>query len=88
MTAASQVTVGTTAVRMAVAAKGLGGSLSYLVKNLDASATVYFGGSTVTTSTGYPLGPGSFMSMDVTPGNDLWAVVASGSAIVAVIGES
>jgi hypothetical protein len=88
VTSSAQTSVSTTPVRLAVAAIGLGGPLGYVFKNLDPAITVYLGPSNVTSTTGYPLAAGSSMSMDVTSGNDVWAVTASGTVTVAELGEA
>jgi hypothetical protein len=82
----AQTAVGTTAVRLATSAIGLGGSPSWAFKNLDASLTVYFGGSNVTSSNGYPVSPGASISIPVNAGNDVWACTASGTVTVAELG--
>lgn len=84
----ARVTVGTAPVQLAVGFGGLEGSLSYLVKNLDTAATIDIGGPGVTSGAGYPLGPGASLSADLISGNQLWAVAASGTVSVAVLGES
>ena len=54
------------------------------IANLSA-VTVYLGGPTVTTSTGYPLAAGEKEAFDLAVGDVLYGTVGSSTATVAVI---
>lgn len=82
----SQTSVSTTAVQLAIPT----GQKSIAVKNMDSSNTVYLGSaSTVTTTTGFPLGPQQTFEFDTDPSSAgpyiAWAI--AGAALdVAVMG--
>lgn len=57
---------------------------SLAIQNTGAS-TVYIGGPSVTTGSGYPLAAGGQIGADLAPGEDLYGVVASGTVTVAVL---
>lgn len=48
-------------------------------------STIYVGGPDVTAATGRPVAAGSSYALDLTPGDRLFAVTASGSAEVSVL---
>lgn len=48
-------------------------------------ATVYLGGSNVTTANGFPVDPGGNFSGEIKDGDDLYAVVASGTVACRVL---
>lgn len=48
-------------------------------------STVYVGGSTVTSATGWPVAGGTTASFDLEATDVLYAVVASGTAVVPVL---
>jgi hypothetical protein len=62
------------------------GYMDLLVQNIDASATVYIGSSTVTSSSyGYKLAPGATLQLDnISTGIQLYAI-SSGASNVAVL---
>ena len=61
-------------------------SIAILVQNIDGSNTVYLGSSSVTSSNyGYALAPNGVFSMDLLPVDDLYAISATGSPVLAVI---
>lgn len=81
----SRVTVTNAATQLTpVDADGIGG-MSLGVKNTDASLTVYLGGASVTSATGYPLGPGEVANIDLRNDEPLYGITASGSAVVGVL---
>ncbi len=49
------------------------------------AATVYVGGSAVTTATGFPLAAAGALSIDVAAGEELYGIVASSTNTVAVL---
>jgi hypothetical protein len=56
------------------------------MQNVDSSINIYIGGSNVTSSSyGFRLIPGGALSLDVSAGDDLYAIAASGTPSVAVI---
>ena len=78
----SQVATSTTAGTLVVARPT---RTSCLVRNLDASITVYIGKATVTSGNGMPIKAGESV---VITGQGLWQVIAaSGTPTVAVIDE-
>lgn len=56
-----------------------------LISNPDASYTVYLGGSTVTSATGYPVGPLEKVAVDAGTGEVLYAVATTSSVTVSVL---
>ena len=66
---------------------------SYLLKNDDASLTLFIGDSSVTTSNGFPIGPGDVFSpselahrsLRGLPEDRLYGIAASGSIDVRVL---
>lgn len=56
----------------------------YVVRNRG-SVAVYLGGAAVTSSDGFQLDPGESASFDLNGSDDLYGVVASGSAAVHVL---
>ena len=60
--------------------------LTVSMQNTDASINIYIGDSSVTSSSyGFRLIPGAALSLDLTSGNNLYAIAASGSPKLAVI---
>lgn len=81
----AQVTVTTSAVALSSAETDSRGGESVAVKNTDATNAVYVGGTSgVTTSTGYKLGAGEVLALDLDMGESLYAISA-GSVVVAVL---
>ena len=75
-----QVSVGLAAVSLTVQDTGTGqGQVgeSVAVLNPSTSVTVYLGGTTVTTASGYGLAPGASLAVDLAPGEGLYAIVAA-----------
>ena len=57
-----------------------------LVKNMDASITIYIGSSTVSSSTGYPLLAGAtFPIALINSGDILYGISASGTPNIAIL---
>ena len=80
-----RVSVGTTATLLSSAYAGRDGQ-TVLVQNPAAGATVYLGGTDVTTSSyGYSLAGGTDVSIDLQNGESLYAVVASSTQTVNVL---
>lgn len=79
-------TVGTSASKIAGVSVTSGAirSGSCVVQNLGASP-VFLGGATVTIANGLQLDPGSTMAVDIGDGDDLYAVVASGTVACRVL---
>jgi hypothetical protein len=91
---ATRVTVGTSPTRLDATAEsdkvsGLdtprGDGQGVIVSNLDASATVYLGGAEVSTGAGFALAAGASLTVDLRPGDALYGVVASGTAVCGVL---
>lgn len=80
--ATSQVTTSTTAATLAIARPT---RRSLLIKNIDATITVYIGPATVTALNGMPLKAGESVVVSAV---NLWQVIsASGAPVVAVLDE-
>ena len=58
----------------------LGDPKTVVLKN--ASATIYIGGADVTTVLGLPLGVGEALTIDLGPGDKLYAVASAGTPTV------
>jgi hypothetical protein len=71
---ASRVTVLTAPI--AIASNVERDSLAVLVRNVDASLSVFLGDSTVTTSTGFELRAGEAMRFSLTDGQTMFAISA------------
>lgn len=82
---AASVTVATTATVLTSAESDDRAGFSVLVKVPAEGATVYLGGSGVTTGAGYPLAEGEAMAFDLSPGESLFGIVASGTQAVNVL---
>jgi archaellum component FlaG (FlaF/FlaG flagellin family) len=80
---ASRLTVTTTPVELTGADQGQSSGSSILVQ--AGSVTVYVGGSTVTAADGFPIAAGATLTLDLDPGELLYAVAASGSTTVHVL---
>lgn len=80
---ASVVSVSTTATLI-----GRGATLNdpnpLKVRN-DSGATIYFGGSGVTTATGFPLPTATADDYFLGPGDELYAIVAAGTAALSTL---
>jgi hypothetical protein len=89
---AQQVTVGTSATQLSPAPTDAFSGSSIAVNNTG-SVTVYLGGPTVTTATGYPLVAGAVISVDLvrvggtTPAMDesLFGVAASSTTVSVLV---
>jgi hypothetical protein len=55
------------------------------VHNNDASATVFVGGSDVTTANGFPIPAGEYRAFALRPGDTLYGIAAAGTIAVRVI---
>jgi hypothetical protein len=59
---------------------------SATIKNTHATATVYLGGSGVTTATGYPLAAGDVIDLgDLGTDDAVYGIVTTSTAVVAVL---
>lgn len=87
---AHAVPVGTTAERLDAVDDGdnrIRKLASVAVCN-NGSAIVYIGGSDVTDEEGYPLGPGQHLGIEVSHGEGVYAVAATGTQDVRVLEEN
>lgn len=84
---ASSVTVGTSPTRLTSQSDAdVNPWASSLAVALPAGgSTVFVGGPAVTTSTGFPLAAGSSLALDLAVGDEVYAVVASGTQTVNVL---
>ena len=73
----------------AVQLDGTAGRQSITVQNMDAAETIYIGkDNTVTTATGYPIGPGGDITIDHSNG-PVWAISSTAAGVaVAVLVEA
>lgn len=79
---ASRVTVLTAPI--VVAQNVARDSMAFLVRNVDATLSVFFGDSAVSTSTGFEVRPGEAVRFSLTDGQVLYAISAS-SVVVDVL---
>lgn len=83
---AQRVTVTTTATRIdATAERDLSAGQRCMVRNRDASLSVFLGGADVTAAAGFEVLPGESVPVDLFTNDTLWAITASGSALCHVI---
>lgn len=78
------VTIATTATRIDADEGGSSTSQGASVYNAG-TATVYLGGSDVTTANGYPLAVGEHLSVDLALAHVLYGIVATGTQAVRVL---
>lgn len=78
-----RVTVAATATRLDDPADPFSGG-AFAIQNLG-SATVYFGKSTVTTATGFPILAGATVSLSAATVSGAYGIVASGTVEVAIL---
>lgn len=79
---ASIVTLATTQTLIATGG-GAADKVTVIVKN--ASAAIFLGGAGLTTATGLPLATTEAVSLDLGPGDLLYAIASSGTPTVAVL---
>lgn len=82
---AASVTVGVTATQLSSPTDDNAAGHSLVVKVPAGGATVFVGGPGVTTTAGYPLAAGESFSADLTPGDALFGIVATGTQAVNVL---
>lgn len=81
-------TAGGTLICQGSGSEGPQGTSDYsaTIKNLHATATIYLGGSGVTTSTGYPLAAGDTIDVGQLGFDDaVYGIVSSSTADIAVL---
>jgi len=78
--------IGTSAV--AIPATALTKRKSITVYNNDSGLTLYLGASAVTTSTGLPVLPGAYVTLELGPTLTIYGIVASGSVDVRSLEKS
>lgn len=83
MLASSQTTVGTSASKLSVADDNTGGE-SVVVRNRHATASIYLGGSGVTTANGFEVLPGESVTLDLR-GEDVYAIAGVAGVTVHVL---
>lgn len=83
MLASSQTTVGTSASKLSVADDNTSGE-SVVVRNRHATASIYLGGSAVTTANGFEVLPGESVTLELR-GDEVYAVAAVASVPVHVL---
>lgn len=79
---AAQVAVSTTATKLSADSDGGGASLLVQAPN---GATLYVGGSTVTSAAGFPIPAGQTLSVDLPSFDELYGVLASGSGTASIL---
>ena len=77
----AQVSVGTTRVQLLAT-----GREGVVIKHTTSGATVYIGGADVTSSNGWPMTADDPLEIDLQPNEPLYAVAASGTVTVYVMG--
>jgi hypothetical protein len=80
----SDVSVAATPTKLAAGGSSSNDKASVLVYN-NGAVTLYVGGAAVTTGTGVPVAAAASFTVDLGPGDDLYAVVASGTCDARVI---
>lgn len=80
----TRVDVGTTAVKVVAATHGRASGSGALLQNAG-SADIDLGGDGVTAGAGFPLGAGESVSVELEPGESLYAIVASGTESLAIL---
>ena len=79
----SVVTIGATATP--IPAVSYTNRVNIIIKNIDVTNNIYIGNSTVTTTTGYILGPSSSISFNIGQGVTIYGIVAAGTANVCIL---
>lgn len=79
MPKASVVSVGTSATVLNPTTDGNQGFSSLLVQ--PQSGTIYVGGAAVTTGTGFPVGPGATLAIDVDNAETVYGVAAAATSV-------
>lgn len=80
----NSITVTSSATELAASGTPLADRRTLCIFN-NSSVTIYIGDSGVTTSTGFPLGAGAAMYLDVSDDVDVYAIAASGSNNVRIL---
>ena len=81
----TRVAVATAATKLNTASTDSSAGSALLVRNRDASASVYIGASNVTTATGYELLAGESLPVDLDPGEDIYAICAASTVTCHVL---
>lgn len=85
-TRSSIITIGTTATRVAITSDTDNPGYRDLAIQNTSQVVVYLGGPDVTSSTGFPLSAGASLTFDdVQPGSLPHAIVATGTATLALL---
>lgn len=79
----SRVTVQSGSATMIVPSEG--DQKGCLIRNLGSVAVEIDGDATITIGAGYPLGVGEGIALDLTPGDAVYGLAASGTCVVAVL---
>jgi hypothetical protein len=61
------------------------GVVAYCLFNTSTTVTVYVGGDDVTPGAGFPIPPSSTLTLDVPIKTEVWALTATGTAVVRVL---
>lgn len=85
MIESASVTVATTATALNVAEGSASDRVSVLVAVPTGGATVFVGGSGVTTANGYPITAGTSIALDLNSGEVAYGIVAASTQAVAVL---
>ncbi len=80
----AQITVGATPTRVSAAESDSVYGSSLIIRNAGA-CDVFLGNAGVTTTTGFAVAAGAEYSFDLASGDDLFAIVATGTVTVAVL---
>lgn len=86
MAVASQVTVATTVTEL-IRGSGTAGS-DVVVRNTSGGASVFVGGPTVTTATGFEIPAGASVGLTLDAGEALYAIVTTGTVRCDVLRSS
>lgn len=82
MATSVQVALSTTPARLSGPAVG---TYQSILVQAPAAATLYVGGSDVTSANGFPVAAGQSLAVDLLPHDELYGVLASGSGTASVL---
>lgn len=78
---AAQVAVSTTRAKLTTASNGASG----ILVQAPAGATLFVGGDSVTSATGFPIPGGQTLSLDFGTTDELYGILAAGSGTASVL---
>lgn len=82
---AARVAVSTTAAKLTTSTLVYSGVKQAVLVQAPAAATLFVGGPAVTAAAGFPINAGTSVSIDLTYGEELFGILASGTGSAAVL---